>query len=430
MKRLLIALVVLLSGFASLACRQSTTAEPVLNLVLSGLQQPSEKVFFRTFVRLFEAETGITVELTYALPADLADAIAAEAASDVVTDVVMVDTANMKAYLDRGLMEDVSAYLATLRDRTFTTMFDPYTSRDGARYFMPVSFDVYLTIVNRAALPFMPATVEVVRNQEDEVVAIERITWEDYAAWAIAIRDGSGSPHAGVPMSASGSQLLYPLGGMAVAFGAGFPSIDDPHAAEAWNLLASMAAGGAILPENILSTVNQPTALLDTGSLWMSFGHMGPVGAAYDADPFAYVLGPAPVASSTGIAGSIAGAWTFGIVGGAPHPDAARAWLRFISDPETNYLYCSQLGGVISPIAEVVGHLGDSNTDRIMAAGIAMVQSDAEIVVLDVSAFVSWTDVKVVYTDLYRRILTGEPLATDELAVFEDRLDALRVPAD
>lgn len=415
--------------FSLLACKPTTTTDAELNLMLSGFQQPAEKSFFRTFVMLFEAENNIKVNVTYLQSGDLETTIQNEQQSGIVTcDVIMVDTAHMSNYVNNEWMADLFWLMEGYSDRTFTSIFDPWIKNEEVWCFAPVSFDVYLSIFNKKALPYLPDTVETLKNEQNEITAIRSITWPEYEAWAIAIREGTGSPKTGFPMATTSSQLLYPMGGMALAYGAdGFPIINDPKALSAWNSIARMAASDAIVPENILSSTNQPSALLNTETLWLSFGHMGPIGSSYDLNPSWYVLGPAPVDETTGTAGSTAGAWCFGIVKDALHPTSATKWMEFITRPEINYLYCTNMGGVISPIEEVVEHLGDSNTDRIMKIGIESFKNGINVVVVNTSVYTVWADVKTIYTALYRRLLTGVALSQEEADGFQEQLDNLKI---
>jgi multiple sugar transport system substrate-binding protein len=338
----------------------------------------------------------------------------------------MVDTANMTPYIQGGWMEDITTVVNGLEDRTITNMFDASTNKDGKRYFVPISFDIYISIYNVAALPYMPTSVQVTKDANNNVTKINAITWEQFYEWAINIKTQTGNPKAGFPMATTGSQLLYPMGGMALAYGSGsYPKLNDAGAIAAWNKIAQAATAGALLPEAVLSETNQPTALLQAGHLWLSFGHMGPVGTAYASAPANYVLGPAPTAQSTGKAGSTAGSWTFGIVKGAKNRDIAEKWLDFITNPEINYLYCSGLGGVISPIKEVVDQLGTSNTDKIMAAGLAVLNSGATVTGLPTYLYTDWNAVKTVYTSLYRELLNGGTLTQAEADAYQAQLDAL-----
>ncbi|MFH0992946.1 MAG: extracellular solute-binding protein, partial [bacterium] len=388
-----------------------------------------EKVFFKTFVKLFEAESNISVNLSYVTPANLIAQIEAEHTAGVIdTDVIMVDTAHMSPYIENGWMQDVAAILGGFSGRTITNRFAASMSQGNKVYFVPVSMDIYISIYNVAALPYMPVSVTVTRGEDDRITQIDAITWEEYAAWAITIKAETGFAKAGFPMAAMNSQLLYPMGGMALAFGEeSFPNLNGIGAMAAWGLISQMVTADAFIAASVLASVNQPTALLNTGALWLGFGHLGPIGAAYDAAPEQYILGPTPAADATGIAGSTVGAWAYGIVAGAPHSAVAGKWLEFMTDPEINYLYCSGLGGVISPIEEAISQLGTSNTDRIMAIGIAMFQNDSHIAIVDTMAYTSWDEVKAIYLELFRYLLTGEELTQAQADGYQAELDALLV---
>lgn len=424
-KKLLILLLVVAFGFTLLGCNEEEENQE-LNLTISGLQQASERVFFKTFVKLFEAEYDATVNLTYTTQQDLKTKIETEQTSgNVVTDVVMVDTANMTPYIDGGWMEDITSVIDSFDDRTITDMFDSSTSKDGKTYFAPISFDIYISIYNVAALPYMPSSVDVTKDANNNIVKIDAITWEEFHQWAINIKEETGEAKTGFPMSTAGSQLMYPMGGLALAYGSeSYPLLNDAGALEAWNVIADAAQAGAILPEAVLSETNQPTSLLQSDHLWLSFGHMGPIGTAYSSAPADYVLGPSPTGSS-GKAGSTAGAWTFGIVKGSDNQDISEKWLEFITRPEINYLYCSGLGGVISPIMEVVDQLGDSDTDKIMAAGLSVLNSGAHVTGLPVHLYTDWNAVKEIYTELYRELLTGDELTQAEADAYQADLEAL-----
>src|SRR5690606_36381012 len=141
-----------------------------------------------------------------------------------------------------------------------------------------------------------------------------------------------------------------------------------------WQMIESLYDDGALMTGNQLNQMNQPTDSLNNNILKMSFGHMGPIGTAYQANPNRYVLGPAPKSAETGYMGTTAGAWTYGMIKYSKHIDLAEKWIEFITDPEINYMYTSGLGGVLSPIQEVIHKLDKTPTDQIMKIGLSMVQ--------------------------------------------------------
>ena len=59
--------------------------------------------------------------------------------------------------------------------------FDGNAIVGGTRYFVPISADVYLTIANNEALPYLPAGAD-----------MDSLTYKQYADWAVAVAEGEG----------------------------------------------------------------------------------------------------------------------------------------------------------------------------------------------------------------------------------------------
>ena len=423
-KRLFV--IILMGLFLISGCRPNTTEEPTLELVLTGLQQPNEKTFFRTFVRLFEAEHGISVNLSYVLPDDMMTYIETSKTEGKNIDVIMIDTARMSNYFDQDLMVDLQ-WLNQEVDRTFTQSFDQYTHRSEVRYFAPVSLDVYLTLYNKSALPFIPNGVETIGNDQEEITEITKISWQQLSTWAKNIEVATGSPRFGFPYGQNSSQLIYPITGIGLAMGDhSLPSFNDAGAKTAWAYLFDLKQNNALAFGPTFASVNQPTELLNSNDLWISFGHMGPLGSTFIANPNKYVLGPVPYDETTLQSGSTAGAWAYGMLKTAKHPTAGKAWIKFITDPEINYLYCSGLGGVISPLYEVNDHLTSSTVDQIMATGIRMMNNHMDIVVVDTTRYTVWNEVKLLYIDLYLQLLDGVTIDDNVLNTYQSQLTELR----
>jgi multiple sugar transport system substrate-binding protein len=420
---LIISCLVLLGG-----CKPTESTPKTLTIVLSGLQQPNEKTFFRTFVRLFEAEHGIKVDVIYELPDQLFTTIDQQYKNNAVTtDVIMVDSARMSQYLTSNYLVDLD-WLDLETDRTFTTMFDAYTHLGGYRYFAPISLDVYLTLYNKEALPYMPPTVDVTKNDADEIIRVNRISWQDLAIWAKTIKTVTGTARFGFPYGNVSSQLIYPITGMGLAMGEHtMPAFSDEGAERVWAYLFDLKQAGALAFGPSFAGLTQPTELLNANQLWMSFGHMGPLGSSYNANPNKYVLGPIPIDETSEHGGTTAGAWGYGIIRNSKNQAAARAWVKFITDPEINYLYCSGLGGVISPIKEVINHLGSSNTDQIMRMGVLMLDQTIHVKAVDTSGYSSWNDVKLLYIDLYQQLINGDFMDESLLNQYQTSLNQLKI---
>ncbi len=367
-----------------------------LNVLYSGTPQIQEREYLlNTFYPDFEEATGIKVNVNFVTQADAITLMETQQSTGNITyDVAYVDTANMAPYVNGGWMEDITAIIDE-SGSTYTTMFDQTTNKDGVRYFVPNAFDVYVLIANTRALEYLPEGL----TEED---VINGISWEQYADWAIAIKEGTGVGRTMFPASQTGSQLLYPMGGMVLAYGGTFPEMNTENAKEAWVVIAEMAAAGALYAqEDQYSAVTDP---MNAGDVWLAFSHMTPAGQTYNAAPNSFVIGAAPH-GDTG-AGSTSGAWCYGIVKGTPNLDEAQEFISYITQPEVNYDVCINNGAALSPIVEV----GDIMTDEdvLMRAGNRILES-AIVAGVPSTEYSDWNAVKLLYHDIFDSILaTGE----------------------
>ena len=386
-----------------------------LNVLYSGTPQIQEREYLlNTFYPDFEEETGIKVNVNFVTQADAITLMETQQSTGNITyDVAYVDTANMAPYVNGGWMQDITAIIDN-SGSTYTTMFDQTTNKDGVRYFVPNAFDVYVLIANVHALEYLPEGL----TEED---VVNGLSWEEYADWAIAIKEGTGEGKTMFPASQTGSQLLYPMGGMVLAYGGVFPEMNTESAKEAWNVIAKMAAADALYAqEDQYSAVTDP---MNAGEVWLAFSHMTPAGQTYNAAPNSFVIGAAPH-GDTG-AGSTSGAWCYGIVAGAPNTEEAEEFINYITRPEVNYDVCINNGAALSPILEV----GDIMTDEdvLMRAGNNILQT-AIVAGVPSTDYSDWNAVKLLYHDIFNEILaTGEVPAQDFLDNCQATLESLHL---
>lgn len=403
------------SMMAGITVKAEEAEGGTLKIMCTNASQPQEKEYITSsFLEGFKEETGINVEVDFLTQADGIKKIQTEQETgNIVSDLLIVDTANMAPYVNGGWLEDISETVDGT-GVTYTTMFDDSTNKDSARYFVPMSFDVYITIANVKALDYLPDGL----TQED----VENgLTWEQYADWAIAIAEGEGEGKTMLPTSMDGSQLLYPMGGMSLAYGGSFPEFTSQGFKDAMGVIAKMAEADAFYANQ--DQYNAVTEPLDKGDVWLTFTHMGPAGTSYNAAPNNFVIGAAPKGSKG--AGSTAGAWCVGIQKGSENAQAAQKFIEYISDPEVNYDYCTNMGGVLSPIEEV-GDILESS-DAIMKAGNAML-ADTIISGVPSTEYSDWNAVKLLYGDVYNKIAETKAVPDDAfLEEMQAKLDELKL---
>jgi multiple sugar transport system substrate-binding protein len=404
----------LLAGCGSTSTSTSTQPK-TLKVIFTNAAQPAEKEYvFNTYVKNFEQKYNVKVDAEIIPQADLIKKIDTEQQTgNVVTDVVIVDTANMAPYMNGGWMQDITKLVADTGVK-LTNMFDGSTNKDGKRFFAPISFDVYLTMANKKALKYLPAGLT-------EKNVVEGLTWEQYSDWAVAIAKGEGVGKTMYPANLTGSQLLYPMAGMGLAYGAPFPKFDDAGFIDAMKNIEKMAKGNALYSEQAQYTA--PTDPMKKGDVWLSFAHMGPLGAAYMASPNDFIVGAAPKGPKG--AGSTAGAWTVGIQKGTKNQQAAQDFVKYAMDPKVDYEYTVAMGGYLSPIKQVSDLL--EPTDVIQTAGSKMLENTI-ISGVPATSYTDWNAVKLLYGDLFNKILKDK--AIPDAAYFKElqgKLDGLKI---
>lgn len=390
-------------------------ASTVLKVTYSGTPEAHEKQYLMdSFFKTFEEENNCKVDVDFVSQADAIKKIGTEQSTGkIVTDVIYADTANMAPYVNGGWMQDITE-IVNATGSTYTEMFDDSTNRDGQRLFVPMTFDVYLTVCNVKALEYLPAGL----TEED---VVKGITWEQYADWAIAIAKGEGQGKTMMPANMTGSQLLYPMGGMSLAYGGQFPEFTSEGFNSALGIMAKIAAGDGFYAEQAQYTA--PTEPLNSGDVWLTFAHMAPIGTSYNAAPNNFVIGAAPEGSAG--AGSTSGAWCYGIGKGALHQDLAEKFIQYVADPEVNYEFCSNYGGSLSPIVQVADLLEPD--DVVMRAGSKMLEN-TNITGVPATEYTDWNAVKLLFGDIYDSVVSKKKVPDAAyLAEMQKKLDELKI---
>jgi multiple sugar transport system substrate-binding protein len=392
----------------------SPAASKELSIVYSGTPQPHEKEYIiDVFVKKFEAQHGVKVNLEFVTQQDAIRKIESEQdTKNFISDIIYADTAYLAPYINGGWVEDVGALIHP--GATITTMYDATTNKGGKRLFVPNTFDVYVLAANVDAIQYLPQGLSI----QD---VVNGITWDQYAQWAVNIARGEGKGKAMFPASAQGSQLLYPMAGMALANGGGFPDFTSEGCKKALDTIAAIARGNGFYSEQAQYTA--PTDPMKSGDVWLTFAHMSPIGVAYNAAPNEWIIGAAPRGSKG--AGSTSGAWCWGIQKGAPHADLAALWIDYVTTPQVNYEFCANFGGMLSPINEV-GPLLKSG-DAVMMAGNKML-GNTIVSGVPSTEYSDWNAVKLLYVDAFNQTVASKQVPdTAFLQNLEAKLRALKV---
>jgi len=315
----------------------------------------------------------------------------------VTTDIVVAHN---------GRMTDV---VAGWDDRTFSETFSQDTNKDGKQYFLPVGADVYLLLANNKALPYLP-----------EGVDIDAITWEEYAAWAVAIAEGEGEGKVcitGIPSKS----WVYMFGGTGLSYGAGFPDINSAGAAEAWKIWETIGKADGFVPTvlNIDSCVDP----MMREESWLTVFHNARAGQVFASNETQYTLAPAP-SGPEGI-GSIAGVSGYAVMKGSANYDLAIAFLEYLTRPDIQVKIAKGTGGFIPPVEEAIAFLGDEAIDEVINKAV-LVLNNGVVSGVPAGNYQDWGAVKKCFDDIFEdTVLAGVDVTQERLDEGQACVDAL-----
>jgi multiple sugar transport system substrate-binding protein len=213
-------------------------------------------------------------------------------------------------------------------------------------YYVPWMQATYIMAAHKDALEFLPAGADV-----------NALTWEQLADWCQTLLDETGGPKCGVPHAGLFHRFLegflWPsyTGGMVTKF-------KSQEAADmlAW---ARDTLWPTIHPQSISYEFMQEPLL--SGEVWVAFDHVARLIQAFNEQPDNFVAFPAPAGpAGRGYMPVIAG---LGIPNDAPNPEAAKALIDYLTQPETQKRVLSELA-----FFPVVGGVDTSD----LPAGVAL----------------------------------------------------------
>lgn len=295
---------------------------------------------------------------------------------------------------------------------TYITQFDDNFVQGGKRYFVPLQADVYLTIVNKKALPYL----------QKLGYDINTLTWEQLAEWVRLIKKETGLPKYVFPALA-GKFATYEFNAVQLAYGDKYvPAFNTPSAQAAFKVIVSMKDG--ILPSS--PTIDFPTASLATEEAWITVFHQAYANTSFSQAPDKFVVAPVPIGGS-GKRGTIIGGHGIGIVAGSTHKAAAEKFIEFFLRDDILYAVMKNTGPWIPSKAEIISKLGNDPSDQIMKMGLATLTGPTLIDRVRVAEYQDFGQVKRLYEQLIGDILAGKDINKQYLDQKQKELESLKV---
>ena len=393
-----------------IACGKSEDTKTTEKVVIStGLWSiPEERDFVvREVFEPFTEETGIEIDLQSVAEVNaIKRAKLQKETGNISIDLIISHTGDMPNWVKNDYVQDITEEANGFTDRTFIPAFNTETKFDGKTYYLPMAADVYLLLANVKAMDYLPKGYNV-----------EELTWEQYANWSNAIREGSGSGKTvatGIPMKT----LLYQVGAVTLSYGGSFPDVTSEGARKAWDIY------GQISEDFIRSVKNVDDIIgpMRRGEAWLTVLHNAKAGQVYASNETGYIIAPTPMGSAG--RGSIAGAYGVGLMNGAPNEEAAKKVMEFLTRPETQIKLSKGAGGFIPPVEEALALLGDEPEDQVIRQAMAVLENGA-LSGTNASKIVDFAALKEVYDRLFDKILTNGEVTDADLEKAGKELDKL-----
>lgn len=383
-----------------------------LRIVSQMFYDPAQQQFIKEQVLpKFTAETGIQVELqVVANASELYKSLQAQKETGKwTTDILIAHDSTavpvVKEYQAIQAYDKVPA-------GTYITQFDDNFVQGGKRYFVPLQADVYLTIANRKALPYLARLGYDINN----------LTWEQLAEWVNLIKRETGSPKYVFPALA-GKFATYEFNSVQLSYGDPYvPSFNTPASAGAFRVIASMKDG--ILPSS--PTIDFPTAALVTEEAWITVFHQAYANASFSQAPDKFVVAPVPIGAS-GRRGTIIGGHGIGVMANSANKAAAAKFVEFFLRDDVLYSVMRNTGPWIPSKAEVTSRLKDDPSDSIMRMGLATLTGPTLVDRVRVAEFQDWGQVKRLYEIVIADILAGREMSQSYLDQKQAELEKLRI---
>lgn len=210
------------------------------------------------------------------------DRVAAEVqAGSGLVDVVAALHGNFSTMAPAGQLQDLTALKARLADRGVSDGFwDVAKLGTDQTFYIPWMQATYIMVINKQALDYLPAGVDV-----------EALTYDDLLAWGKAIFDATGDRKLGFPAGESGLLHRFFQGFLVPAFSGGVvTTFGSADAAAGWQWMKDVWP--YVNPQS--TTFNFMQEQLLSEEVWIAWDHVARLRDALEAAPDNFLAVPVP----------------------------------------------------------------------------------------------------------------------------------------
>lgn len=265
------------------------------------------------------------------------DRVTAEAqAGQGMVDILGALHGNFSVMAPLGQLQDLSALRSKLADRGIPDSFWQVAQLNtNETYYIPWMQATYVMGINKKALEYLPAGVDV-----------EALTYDDLLNWAKAIYDATGEAKLGFPAGESGLLHRWFQGFLVPGFSGGVVSTyAGPEAAQGWQWMKDVWP--YVHPQS--TTFNFMQEQLLSEEVWIAWDHTARLKDAFEAMPDQFVAVPVPAGPN--------GRAFMPVIAGLAIPvtttdqDAAEALIEYLTMPNTQITTLREVG--FFPVVDV-----------------------------------------------------------------------------
>jgi len=343
--------------------------------------------------------------------------LAQQKAGKINISVIGGQHGDFPAFLNAGLLDDVTPLLDKLADRKFP---DTYVKLGklgtDKQYYIPWAQATYIMVANKDALQYLPQGAD-----------INKLTYAQLTEWAKNAQQGTGQRVLGLPIGPQGLIHRFWQGYLYPAYtGTEVVNFKSADAVKMWTDFKELWK--YVNPSS--TNYNNMAEPLQSGEVLIAWDHVARLKPALDANPDKYVTFPAPAGPKgraympvlTGLA----------IPVGGPNRAEAEQLITYLTDPKTQTLVAQNLG--FFPVVSGADTSSLPPGVKLEADAIAVLQSspDALPALLPVGIGAKGGDWNKVYNDTFQRIvIKGEDIQTvlnDQAKGMQAILDETKAP--
>ena len=343
--------------------------------------------------------------------------VAQQKANKMQLDVIGGQHGDFPAFIQAGILDDLSPLLAKLANRQFPAAYVNLGKMGSDKqYYIPWAQATYIMVANKKALPYLPQGVDV-----------NALTYDQLTQWAAAVQKATGQRMLGFPMGPTGLIHRFWQGYLYPSYtGTEVTNFKSADAVKAWT--AFKALWLTVNPSSV--NYNNMSDPLKSGEVWIAWDHVARLSDALNTSPNDYVAFPAPAGPKGRTYMPVV--LGLGIPKGGPNRAGAEQLIDYLTQPKMQAAVAQNLA--FFPVVPGAGQQNLPPGIQMEADAVAKMNAskDAFPALLPAGLGTRGGDWNKAYNDTFTRIIMkNEDIATvlaDQAKVIQAILTETKAP--